>query len=73
MILGEVQMPDAAALHGLWRNKVDDDVHAPPKGRVDIFTEIGCKERDPAVVFETLQQVVGFEVGVPIVGRPNSG
>src|SRR6185503_14239584 len=66
--LGQMQLPDRPALARVRECEVDDHVHAPLEGAVDTLPRVGRDQQDAVVRLESLQQVVGLEVGVPVVG-----
>src|SRR5437016_2016521 len=63
----QVHLPDSPALEwSRWR-KGDDHIHAPQKGRVDVFAGVGGHNDDAFEGFQSLQHVIGLEVRVTIV------
>ena len=49
------------------QRKLDHVVHAPRKGVVDVLAEVAGEDHHPVVLFDFLQQVGHFDVGVAVV------
>jgi hypothetical protein len=73
VVFGQVQLPDLPAFLGLRRQKVNREIHAALEGPVDVFAEVGRHHDDALVVLQPLQEVVGLQVGVAVVGRLDVG
>jgi hypothetical protein len=67
--VGQVQTPDGEPLLRVGRLEVDGHVEAALEGRVDAVARVRGDDDDALVVFEALEEVVGFEVRVAVVRR----
>src|SRR5437868_4860158 len=65
---GQMTLPDLPAFRGFRWSKVDDDIEATQKSGVNTVARVGRDNYDAFVVLQALQQVVGFEIGIAVVG-----
>ena len=59
--------PQLFAVALVGQRELDDVVHAPREGLVDVLAQIAREDHDAFVFFDLLQQVRDFDVGVAIV------
>ena len=64
----QVALPDQPALGRFGRREVDDDIESACEGGVDAVARVGGDEDDALVVFQPLQEIIGLQVGVAVVG-----
>ncbi len=63
-----MRAPQVEPFVGLGQAEVEQHVEAAQEGTVDSVERVGRDQHQAAVGFEPLQQEVGLEVGVAVVG-----
>src|SRR6266542_3703563 len=70
---GQVGEPQLPALVGVGWDELDCDVDATQERRVDAASRVGGDDHDAVEGLQPLQQEVGLQVGVPVVGVADLG
>ena len=73
VLLRQMSLPDQPAFGRFWRGKVDDDIQATREGGINAIARIGGDEHNAFVVFEALQEIIGLQIGIAVVGVAHLG